>query len=314
MQSKEKPRIPLIMVSGYLGAGKTTFMSSMLNSGIFAGSRLAVLINEFGRLPIDGALLPNGDYHLSEINKGSIFCVCVKTDLIRCLERIANEISPDYLLVEATGIAEPRDISLLMESELLKERYGESVVITIADVLNYPKLSGMLPALPTQVAFADVILLNKTDCADERQTAAVEAMLRQANPVAPIHRTVNGEFLFKPNELLAQSRGKGKGAKPSDQLCQLPPAELENCEFRSEIPLDRIKFYDCLNQHRGRIIRGKGIVDFGTDKKYVEVVNGTVFSKPANFAIPETSARSAMSFVLHGLDPKDFTRQLAKNR
>ena len=140
-------RIQVIMASGYLGAGKTTLLSYLLTSDLFAGKKIAVLVNEFGQLPIDGALLPKGDYFLAEINKGSIFCVCVKTDLLRDLDFIAREINPDILLIEATGVAEPRDISLLMDSPFLQQKYGESLIITMVDAVNFTKLSPILPAI-----------------------------------------------------------------------------------------------------------------------------------------------------------------------
>ncbi|MCK5845314.1 MAG: hypothetical protein KAG97_11445, partial [Victivallales bacterium] len=101
-------KIPIVLVSGYLGAGKTTLLSRLLEGGgPLEGKSVAVLVNEFGALPVDGALLPDGDYLLTEINKGSVFCVCLKTDLIRNFEDIARNFKPDLLLMEATGIAEP---------------------------------------------------------------------------------------------------------------------------------------------------------------------------------------------------------------
>ena len=294
------------MASGYLGSGKTTLLSFLLKSQFFAGKKIAVLVNEFGQLPIDGALLPQGDYFLSEINKGSIFCVCVKTDLLRDLDRIAREIKPDILLIEATGVAEPRDISLLMDTDFLKESYGESVIITLVDAVNFPKLATILPVLSTQVGTADVLLLNKADCVTTEELDAVECAIRKLNPTAEIHHTVKTEFSFDPEKIFLSRKESAKFADSSLTLCQAPPPDVHNCEFRSNAIMNRVEFYDFLNEYRNRILRGKGIVDFGTDKKYVEIVNGTLSSRPADAIHLECEFRTAMSFVLHGISPEEF--------
>lgn len=308
---KNKGKIPVIMASGYLGAGKTTLLSFLLNSEVFLGKKIAVLVNEFGQLPIDGALLPQGDYFLTEINKGSIFCVCVKTDLLRDLDKIAGEIQPDLLLIEATGVAEPKDISLLMDTPFLQESYGESVIITLVDAINFPKLSSILPALSTQVATADILLLNKVDCVDKACLEKTEREIRKLNPTAKIHHTIKANFPFDPkasfdSKLRQDSKTKLNLAEPGAELCQAPPPDVHNCEFRTNEILNRVEFYDFLNEHRNRILRGKGIVDFKTDKKYVEIVNGTLFTRPASAIHMECEYKSAMSFVLHGITPEEF--------
>ena len=304
MNNMQTNGIPIIMFSGYLGAGKTTLLSYILKHKELEGKRVAVLINEFGQLPIDGALLPEGDYHLSEINKGSIFCVCVKTDLLKNLEEIARGFKPDILLVEATGAAEPRDISALISTEFLKHSYSESRVITVVDALNFSKLATILPALSAQVAAADTILINKTDIADPETVAQAECEVRRINSLATLHRTVNSEFPFSLSELFRNSSANFADDRLS--LCSEAPADIENCELRSNRPFDRRAFYESLDKVRHNILRGKGIVDFGDDVKYVEVVNGTVFSRPATDLKLQCESRTALSFVLRGISQKEF--------
>lgn len=309
-------KIPVIMASGYLGAGKTTLLSNLLNSEDLSGKKIAVLVNEFGQLPIDGALLPKGDYFLSEINKGSIFCVCVKTDLLRDLDRIARDIQPDLLLIEATGVAEPKDISLLMDTDFLQEKYGESLIITLVDAVNFPKLSTILPAISAQIASADILLLNKIDCVDQAILKQIEIEIRNLNPTATIHQTINSAFPFDLEASLAlkarHSSNSENSSNKKSELCQSPPADVHNCELRSNKIMNRVEFYDFLNKHRNRILRGKGIVDFGTDKKYVEVVNGTLFTRPAQAIKFESDYNTAMSFVLHGITAEEFLNQIEK--
>ena len=306
----KKHKIPVVMASGYLGSGKTTLISYLLNSQIFKGKKIAVLINEFGQLPIDGALLPQGDYFLAEINKGSIFCVCVKTDLLRDMEKIARDIQPDVLLIEATGVAEPRDISLLLDSPFLQESYGTSLIITIVDALNFAKLATILPALSAQVISADVVLLNKIDCVDDEELQKLESTVKRLNPVAVIFHTQNAVFPFEELSLETSKEISSVNAvKNSDTLCQAPPVDIYNCEFRTGQIQSKIAFYDYLDKYRNMILRGKGIVDFGTDKKYIEIVNGVVSSRPGSVLNFVCDSPSAISFVLR-IPPEEFMEGL----
>jgi len=299
------------MLSGYLGAGKTTLLSYLLTHKELEGKRIAVLINEFGQLPIDGALLPAGDYSLAEINKGSIFCICVKTDLLKNLEEIAREFNPDILLIEATGVAEPRDISALLSTDFLKDTYSESRVITVVDALNFPKLATILPALSAQVAAADIILLNKTDIVDSEGIKSRECEIRKLNPSAIIHKTVKTMFEFSLSELFGNS--PEKSGEEGLSLCSTSPADIDNCELRSNKTFNRMKFYNSLEQLRHNILRGKGVVDFGKDRKYVEVVNGTIFSRPAETVNFDCEFRTAMSFVLHNVSPENFLKTISES-
>jgi len=303
-------KIPIVMLSGYLGSGKTTLLSYLLKHKELQGKRVAVLINEFGQLPIDGALLPEGDYSLSEINKGSIFCICVKTDLLKNLESIAKDFNPDILIIEATGVAEPRDISALLSTDFLKDTYSESRVITVVDAVNFDKLATILPALSAQVTAADIILINKTDIVDAEAVGRTECELRKLNSSAVSYRTVKTEFPFSLSELFKASQDKS--ADMGGSLCSGSPADIDNCELRSRKSFSRMKFYNSLEKFRHNILRGKGVVDFGKDRKYVEVVNGTIFSRPAESVRFESEFRTAMSFVLHGVTPEEFLASITE--
>lgn len=302
-------KIPTVLISGYLGSGKTTLLSYLLQHSALQGKKIAVLINEFGSLAIDGALLPEGDYFVTEINKGSIFCVCVKTDLLRDLEMIAHEIKPDLLLIEATGVAEPSDISSLLMTDFLKESYFKSNILTVIDAMNFPKLSTILPVLKIQAQVADILLLNKTDLVSEAELQKIEKQISDLNLSADIYRTFyarfdfDADFFFKNNE---NAGSKGGGFK----LCNAPPENTFSCEFRSSKKADRIKFYEVLGNCRHNILRGKGVIDFGGEKIFIEVVNGVISTKSAQGIKIDPEHASAMSFVLRNLKSEDFTSRL----
>ncbi len=303
-------RIPIALIAGFLGAGKTTFLSHILSGGALNGKKCAVLVNEFGKLPIDGALLPKGDYFLSELNQGSIFCVCTKADLLKRLENIVADIAPDILLIEATGIAEPSDISAILATDALKHSYHPGAVVTMVDAVNFAKLAGALPALSAQVALADILLVNKTDLAPPETIEPLEQSLRAINPSVPIHRVVHAQYPFT-FDMLANPKAhveQYSSSTTNPALKNGPPEQMANCEIRATQPLDRKKFYDFLNSHRHHILRGKGIADFGSDKRFVEIVNGTVSSKPASAVGFHTDKGTALSLVLRDANPILFKR------
>ena len=97
-------KIPTIILTGFLGAGKTTLLNRLID--YYQSTRTVLLINEFGQVGIDGQLLAAGNYQKIELNKGSLFCICVRTDFIDEVERIATEMRPELLIIEATGLAD----------------------------------------------------------------------------------------------------------------------------------------------------------------------------------------------------------------
>ena len=110
------------LITGFLGSGKTTFLNRIINA--FPKDRqLMILMNEFGDLGVDGALVEGDDLDMLEISKGSIFCVCVKTDFIKGLMDIARNKQPDVLLIEATGVANPTDLKKDLQFSIFKDQF-----------------------------------------------------------------------------------------------------------------------------------------------------------------------------------------------
>ncbi len=307
-------KIPVILLSGYLGAGKTTVLSRILQDDALNGRKIAVLVNDFGALPVDVALLPRGDYHVSKINKGSIFCVCVKTDLIGSLREIAEKISPDLLLIEATGLAEPGDFSSLLQTDFLRKSYRRSAVVTIVDAVNFPKLSKIIRTLSAQICVADLIVVNKTDLADKEGLSKIRDAVSALNSSAKIIETSFGKIPEGAIDFFRAAAGRGdiSPGNSSLGLCSSAPEDIFRCEFRRNTPVDRVRFYEFLDLHRNHVLRGKGIVDFGDAICFVEVINGTVSSRPAGDIRIDCGFRSAMSFVLRKMNDKEFLGKMEK--
>lgn len=187
--------IILFLLTGFLGAGKTTLLNGLLTH--FHERRTGVLINEFGPLGIDGQLIGAEQICLTEINNGSIFCSCKKPQFVEALVRFSA--SPiDILLVESSGLADPTDMAKLTRDleRMLTRPYRYAGSICLVDCTTFLDYSGVLLPVDHQVATADIILLNKTDIADEDTVSSVESHARSINGTARVLRTTFAKIPF----------------------------------------------------------------------------------------------------------------------
>ncbi len=176
------------LITGFLGAGKTTLLRAILPH--FRGKRMRLIINEFGKVGMDGTLLRDYGADLAEIVNGSIFCVCKLDQFERALaEAMAGE--PDVILVETSGLSDPGSIrSILAEYERAGSlRYRGA--ICLVDALRFPKVIDTARACKKQLAVSDVVLLNKCDLVSEEVCAAVESRIKGLC-LAPVLRTTYG--------------------------------------------------------------------------------------------------------------------------
>jgi len=296
-----------LLICGFLGAGKTTLLSGLLNSKKLQNKKVALLINDFGALPVDAALIPDGDHYVAKINKGNIFCVCVKTDLLKSFEYIVSKINPDYLLIEATGVAEPSDFCSLLQSDFLKENFGSCSTVSVVDALNFPKLSKILTALSVQVRVADYVIINKIDLVTPAIVSEIRDSVAEVNSTAEIFESVNCKIDF--DKIFDKKTNFIE--KDSHNLCKAAPEYTETYEFRSNQNISKIEFYEFLNKFRNDILRAKGVVDFNGELLFVEVVNGVVSSRHKNLNLETEGFRSAISFVLLKSKSNEFYEAVA---
>jgi len=187
------------LITGFLGAGKTTLLKAVLP--LFDGTKTRLIINEFGKVGLDGALLRKSGAELAEIVNGSIFCVCKLDQFERALEDAMAD-SPDAIIVETSGLSDPGAIrSILAEYEhagVLRYRGA----ICLADAPRFLKIVETARACKKQLAVADLVLLNKCDLVSEEACATVE---RRINGLclAPVLRTTFGKITHEQLELLS---------------------------------------------------------------------------------------------------------------
>lgn len=184
--------IPTILLTGFLGAGKTTLLNRLIE--FYESQRTVLLINEFGKVGIDGEMLLSGNYEKVELNKGSLFCICVRTDFIFEVERIATQIKPDLLIIEATGLADTSEMEKMLGLPNLKDYIQLQACLCLVDCQNFLKIKDNLKAPASQVRSADLVLVNKTDLVSESQVAEVVKAVISMNSDAEIIETQYAEF------------------------------------------------------------------------------------------------------------------------
>jgi G3E family GTPase len=180
-------KTPVTVLTGYLGAGKTTLLNRILSED--HGKRYAVIVNEFGEVGIDNDLIVGADEEVFEMNNGCVCCT-VRGDLIRVLSGLMKRKGKfDAIVVETTGLADPGPVAqTFFVDEDVRAKTELDSVTTVVDAKHLPlRLADSKEAIE-QIAFADQIILNKTDLVTAGELAEVESAIRKLNPLAPIHR------------------------------------------------------------------------------------------------------------------------------
>ena len=181
-------KIPVTVLTGYLGAGKTTLLNRILSEP--HGKKYAVIVNEFGEIGIDNDLVVGADEEVFEMNNGCICCT-VRGDLVRILDGLMRRKGKfDAIIVETTGLADPAPVA---QTFFIDENVGRKTkldaVVTVADAKWLKDRLKDAPEAKNQIAFADVILINKTDLVSADELGDVEARIRSINPYAKVHKT-----------------------------------------------------------------------------------------------------------------------------
>src|SRR5690606_20103572 len=180
-------KTPVTVLTGYLGAGKTTLLNRILSED--HGRRYAVIVNEFGEVGIDNDLIVGADEEVFEMNNGCVCCT-VRGDLIRVLSGLMKRKGKfDAIIVETTGLADPGPVAqtFFVDDDVRAQAELDSVT-TVVDAKHLPLRLADSKEAVEQIAFADQIILNKTDLVSDDELRSVEAQIRRLNPLAPIHR------------------------------------------------------------------------------------------------------------------------------
>ncbi|KPF91584.1 cobalamin biosynthesis protein CobW [Novosphingobium sp. AAP83] len=269
-------KIPVTVLTGYLGAGKTTLLNRILSEE--QGKRYAVIVNEFGEIGIDNDLIVNADEEVFEMNNGCICCT-VRGDLIRIIEGLMKRKGTfDAIVIETTGLADPAPVAqTFFVDDDVQRRARLDAIVTVVDAKHVlARLDDSHEAME-QIAFADIILLNKTDLVTPQELEHVRQRIAVINNQAVVHETVNSAVPL--DRILDQ------GAFDLDRILEIEPAFLDEEDHEHDdtitsisiacpTPLDPRKFMPWLQDITARqgqdILRTKGIIAFPDEpKRYV---------------------------------------------
>ncbi|MGW0159793.1 CobW family GTP-binding protein [Mycobacterium sp. NPDC003323] len=263
MTTTTDDRVPVTVITGFLGSGKTTLVNRILTEN--HGRRIAVIENEFGEVGIDDALVLDAEEEIFEMNNGCICCT-VRGDLIRILGALMRRRDKfDQILIETTGLADPAPVAqTFFVDDEIRDRLRLDAIVTVVDAahvldhLDEVKPEGVENEAVEQVAFADRVLLNKTDLVTEERLAAVEDRLRSINSGAGIVRTQNAKVD------LAQVLDIG--AFDLQRVLTDDPAFLESDDHQHDQTVSSVGFQidgdvdvEKLNSWLGELLAAKGV-------------------------------------------------------
>ncbi|MBN8534019.1 MAG: GTP-binding protein [Rhizobiales bacterium] len=229
-------KIPVTVLTGYLGAGKTTLLNRILTEP--HGKKFAVIVNEFGEIGIDNDLVVGADEEVFEMNNGCICCT-VRGDLIRIIENLMKRKGRfDAILVETTGLADPAPVAqTFFVDQDVGEKTRLDAVVTVADAKWLKDRLKDAPEAKNQIAFADVILLNKTDLVSPAELREVEARIRAINPYAVLHKT---QKCAVPLDAVLN-----RGAFDLERILEIEPAFLKTGDHDHDHNHDHHHDHEC---------------------------------------------------------------------
>jgi G3E family GTPase len=293
----------VLLISGFLGAGKTTLVQNLLTSRTEGLGKVAVLVNEVGEIGIDGTLLSGQDVDIVELTGGCICCTQTGA-FLKALHEIRDRVAPDFLLIETSGVAQPAEMFVLLEDPSVSEFFALRSVVTVVDASFFEAREVLGPFYDNQIQAGDVILLNKIDQADEARLREIEAQVRGLNSRARLLRTERGAIDL--GRLLARNPSRAAHGARQEPAHEHHGWGFQTFSFEEERPLDEARFSAFLEALPPTLFRLKGWVRFPGAGAFLDFAAGQYRLKPT-----EARSRTSLAFVGRNCSPAEILGALS---
>lgn len=270
------------LITGFLGSGKTTLLNRIIDR-FPKDKKLTILMNEFGEIGVDGTLIEGSEIDMMEISKGSIFCVCVKTDFIKGLYELNTTVQPDVLLIESTGVANPSDLKRDLKLPIFNNRFRFIEQFCIIDAAHFLDAYEVYASLEKQIASSTVFVINKIDLTSPATIEKIKGVISKFHPEPSFFETtytdIPLEQFFFP-ELLSEKTPPESASQrtetpvmsedeldsfiddllDSPELEITPPDLLMSTTYRwTGVSLDEVR--DMANSLPSSVVRAKGFLE-----------------------------------------------------
>ncbi len=267
----------LYLLTGFLGAGKTTFLTNVLKD--LEGEKVGVIMNEFGKVGIDGAIIQKEGMELVEINRGSIFCSCLKISFVHAMIEMADK-GLKYLFVESSGLADPSNIGDVMNAvrDLKGDVYEYQGAICLVDAVHFLEQIEDLETVERQLKHCHLAVISKADLVDQSTLSNVMAKIREINSVVQIQIAIHGKLDY---EFLREDLMKYQWVESEDttNTPENKPKSI-SLEFQGSLTKEELsRFIDSVSDDTFRI---KGFFKLEDGWNQVDVVNKKIDYKPSD--------------------------------
>lgn len=268
----------LYLLTGFLGSGKTTLLLEMLKR--LDNKKIGVIQNEIGKISIDGEILRNDDIQMVELNRGSIFCSCLKLNFVQALADMAEK-DFEYLFVESSGIGDPSNLDEILKAVtvIAGDKYEFKGAICLADAINFENQLEEDEAVERQIKHCNMAIITKSDVTGDEGFEKVLNKIKEINPICRVEKSVNGvmDYSFLDEDLVQY---KWAESEESTNSVETKPKTLF-LNFEGEVEQEKLTAF--LEDMTDDVYRMKGFFNLkGEGWNQVDVVGQKIDYKPCS--------------------------------